>query len=123
MSKYHSKKVTVDGITFDSKREANRYRELLLLERAGAISHLKRQVRFPLLPAVYEEYERYSKVSGKRLTNGRRCIERAVFYVADFCYTQDGKPIVEDVKGHRTKEYILKRKMMRFFHGIEVKEI
>lgn len=123
MSKYQNRKVTVDGITFDSRKEANRYRELLLLERAGAISGLKRQVRFQLLPAVYEEYERYSEKTGKQLVNGRRCVERAVWYVADFVYQQDGKTIVEDAKGFRTKEFILKRKMMRFVHGIVVKEI
>lgn len=123
MSKYQNRKVTVEGITFDSKKEANRYRELLLLERAGAITELKRQVRFQLLPPVYDEYERYSDKTGKRLKNGRRCVEKGVVYVADFTYRQGLAKVVEDVKGHRTKEYILKRKMMRYFYGIELKEI
>lgn len=123
MSKYHSKKVTVDGIAFDSRKESKRYKELLLLERAGAISLLGRQVRFELFPAVYEEYERYSEKTGKRLKNGRRCVERAVYYIADFVYQKDGKTIVEDAKGFKTKEYVLKRKMMRHILGIEVKEI
>lgn len=122
MSKYHSKKITVNGITYDSKKEAKRHAELLLLERGGAITGLQRQVRFTLLPAHYEAYERYGK-DGKRLKDGRRCVERAVFYVADFTYKQDGELVVEDVKGIRTKEYILKRKMLLYFRGIKIREI
>lgn len=121
-SKYHSKKVTRNGITYDSKKEAVRHSELLLLEKAGVISELERQVKFTLLPAHYETYERYGK-GGKRLTDGHRCVERAVFYVADFTYKLDGELIVEDVKGIRTKEYILKRKMMYHFHNIRIKEV
>lgn len=122
MSKYHSKKITHDGITYDSKKEAKRHAELFLLERGGVITELDRQVKFILLPAHYETYERYGK-SGKRLTDGHRCVERAVFYVADFTYKKDGELIVEDVKGIRTKEYILKRKMMLYFHGIKIREV
>lgn len=122
MSKYHSKKVTINGITYDSKKEAKRHSELLLLEKAGAITELERQVKFVLLPAHYETYERCGK-NGKRLADGHKCVERAVFYVADFVYKQDGKTIVEDVKGIRTKDYILKRKMLLHFHGIKIKEI
>ena len=121
-SKYHAKKVTHNGITYDSKKEANRHAELLLLERGGAISELQRQVKFTLLPAHYENYARYGK-DGKPLKDGQRCVERAVFYVADFVYRQDGALIVEDVKGIRTKEYILKRKMMLHFHGIKIREV
>lgn len=121
-SKYHSKKVTRNGITYDSKKECNRHAELLLLERAGAISELQRQVKFTLLPAHFEAYERYGK-NGQKLKDGQRCVERAVFYVADFVYKQNGELIVEDVKGIRTKEYILKRKMLLHFHGIKIKEV
>lgn len=122
MSKYHAKKITKDGITYDSKKECNRHAELLLLERAGAITELQRQVKFILLPAHYEAYERYGK-NGQRLKDGQKCVERAVYYVADFVYKQDGKTIVEDVKGIRTKEYILKRKMLLHFRGIKIKEV
>lgn len=124
MSKYHSKKITRNGITYDSKKECQRHAELLLLERGGAISELQRQVKFTLLPAHYEAYERYGK-DGKRLKDGRRCVERAVFYVADFTYKQDGKLVVEDVKSPitRTKDYIIKRKLMLYFRGIKIKEI
>lgn len=118
MSKYHSKKVMVDGIEFDSKREAKRYGELLLLERAGAITDLQRQVKYKLLPAQYRP------VFDKKTRKWKdRCIEREVSYVADFVYQQDGETVVEDTKGFKTKDYILKRKMMLFFHGIVIAEV
>lgn len=113
-SKYHSKKITRDGITYDSVKEYRRYVELSLLERAGAIQELKRQVKFELLPAQYEEGN--GKKRGK-------CLERAVHYVADFVYMENGAKVVEDTKGFKTKDYILKRKMMLYFHGIRIKEI
>lgn len=69
MSKYHSKKITVDGETFDSKKEYRRYRELLLLERAGLITNLQRQVKFLLIPAQYEHFPRFGK-NGKPLKPG-----------------------------------------------------
>lgn len=106
-SKYRSKKTTYYGIEFDSKKEANRYAELILLERAGVIGDLKRQVSFELIPAQYE---------------GARCVERACKYVADFVYTQEGKTIVEDCKGVRTDVYIIKRKLMYERYGIRIKE-
>lgn len=113
MQKYHSRKVEVDGKTFDSKREAQRYQELKLLERAGKIKCLKCQVRYLLLPAYYET------VNGKR-----KCVEREVSYVADFVYINEhGNVTVEDVKGFKTKDYILKRKMMRYFLGIGIREV
>lgn len=74
-SKYGSRKVTVDGITFDSVREYNRYKELKLLERAGKITNLKRQVKYLLIPSLYE----IEIINGKEK---RRCVERACVYVA-----------------------------------------
>jgi len=123
-SKYRSRKITRDGMTFDSVKEYKHWRELLLLERAGEITDLKRQVPFELIPAQYEYFERYGK-TGKRLKDGKRCIEKSVVYNADFVYTKDGKTIVEDTKSPatKTKDYILKRKMMLWFHGIRIKEI
>lgn len=106
--KYHSKKTELDGITFDSRKEAQRYAELKLLERSGAIHNLQRQVRYELIPA--------QKKDGKT-------IERACHYIADFVYEENGKTVVEDVKGYRTKEYVLKRKLMLQVHGIEVREV
>lgn len=107
-SKYGAKKVTAQGITFDSKREANRYRELVLLERAGRLSNLQRQVKFELIPS--------QRVNGK-------VVERACTYVADFVYLENGQKVVEDTKGFKTKDYIIKRKLMLWVHGIQIKEV
>lgn len=120
--KYNNSKVVVDGITFDSRREAKRYRELSLLLRAGEIRNLELQKRFELVPAQFESYERYGK-RGQRLKDGKRCVELGVTYVADFAYEKDGKPVVEDTKGVRTEAYIIKRKLMRHVHGICIVEI
>ena len=110
MSKYHSKKITRDGITFDSKKEYERFRELKLLERAGKIEDLRRQVVFELIPS-------------QRDPKTRKVIERACKYVADFTYWKNGEFIVEDTKGFRTADYIIKRKLMLQVHGIRIKEI
>ena len=122
-NKYHNKKVSLGGEVFDSKKELRRYNELLLLQRAGEISDLKRQVEYELLPNQYEIKEQYSK-SGKRLKDERVLLERRVCDVADcVCETRDGETVVEDTKGIKTDKYILKCKMMLFFHGIRIKEI
>lgn len=122
MSKYHSKKITVDGETFDSKKEYRRYRELLLLEKAGQISDLQRQVKFLLIPTQYEHFKRFGK-NGKELTPGKRVVEKECAYYADFVYTENGKDVVEDTKGVRTPDYIIKRKLMLHIHGIRIKEV
>ena len=123
-NKYGSKKVEVDGIVFDSKKEAKRYQELLLLEKAGEIMDLRRQVKYVLIPAQYETIERYSK-TGKRLKDSKRCIEKECSYYADFTYfdVNIDTLVVEDTKGMRTKDYIIKRKLLLFVHGIRIKEI
>lgn len=120
--KYHNKKITVDGITFDSVKEYNRYRELKILEKIGEIQDLQRQVKIQLIPAQYEFYERYGK-NGNRLKDGRRCLEKECAYVADFVYYRNGAKVWEDTKGIKTKEYIIKRKLCLFMHGIRVKEV
>ena len=107
MSKYHSKKITVNGITYDSKKEYRRHCELLLMERAGAISDLERQVKYVLIPS--------QRIDGK-------VVERELAYKADFRYTQNGKTVVEDVKGYKTPEYKIKRKLMLYIHGVQIKE-
>ena len=109
MSKYNSKKTVVDGQKFDSKKEANRYQELVLLEKAGVIKNLSRQVKFVLIPSQRDE-------------NGK-VIERECSYKADFKYEEYGKTVVEDVKGFRTKEYIIKRKLMLYQYGIRIREV
>lgn len=118
-SKYGNKRIEVDGVSFDSKKEAKRYRELLLLEQAGEISNIKRQQKFLLIPA-----QREPDTIGKK--GGRykgKVIEREVSYVADFVYWKNGILVVEDTKGFRTKDYIIKRKMMLWVHGIRIVEI
>lgn len=121
-------KVTVDGIEFDSKKEANRYCELKLLQRAGRITELELQKEFELIPAQYETFPRYGK-TGKRLQDGKRCIEKSCVYKADFAYKQGGQQIVEDVKGYRDPasaayaKFVIKRKLLLWRFGIRIIEI
>lgn len=118
MNKYHSRKAVVDGITFDSGREACRYQQLKLLEKANKITGLALQVKFELLPAQYEEtVEVFTKGRNKGKPKRGKCIEKAVFYIADFVYCENGRMIVEDAKGCRTKDYIIKRKLFRWRYG------
>lgn len=124
--KYHNRKVTVDGIAFDSVKEARRWIELCLAEKAGEIAGLERQKKFVLIPAQYEETEAvYQKGGRKGQKKPGRLLEREVSYTADFVYTdvKTGVYVVEDTKGVRTKDYILKRKMMLYFHGIRIEEV
>lgn len=123
MSKYHSRKITKDGETFDSIKEYRRFVELSLLEMAGTITNLRRQVEFILIPAQWETFERYSDKTGNRLKDGRKCVEQKCSYFADFVYLKDGQKIVEDTKGVKTKDYIIKRKLMRYLHGIKIHEV
>ena len=110
MSKYGNRKTVVDGIQYDSVREAKRGAELRLMERTGIISDLQRQAKYTLIPAQ------------KR---GGRTVERPVTYIADFQYTENGETVVEDVKSPatRTPQYIIKRKLMLWEFGIQVREI
>lgn len=113
--KYGNRKITYKGMTFDSVREKNRYIELELMERGGAIFDLCRQVKYELLP------------SQKDIKTGK-VIERPVYYIADFVYKKylpDGgvETVVEDTKGFKTDAYIIKRKEMLYRHGIRIKEV
>lgn len=121
-NKYSNIKTCVNGISFDSRKEARRYSELLLLQRAEAIRDLELQKKYVLIPAQYETYERYGK-KGQRLQDGQRLVEKECAYLADFVYKEDGKTIVEDTKGIKTKDYIIKRKLMLYVHGIRIKEV
>ena len=122
--KYNNKKVMVDGIKFDSKKEAKRYQELKMLERAGIIENLQRQVKYVLIPAQYEPSDEvYTKGKEKGKLKKGRLIERECAYYADFVYCHNGKTIVEDTKGMKTPEYIIKRKLMLYIHDIRIKEI
>lgn len=126
MNKYHNRKViTSDGIEHDSQKEARRWCELLLLQRAGKIQDLKRQVAFELIPAQREvSNEVYKKGIKKGQLKEGKVIEKAVTYVADFVYIdmKTGKQVVEDSKGFRTPDYKIKKKLLLYIHGIRIKE-
>ena len=124
MAKYKNKKVTVDGITFDSKKEANRYKELKALEQAGAILDLRLQVKYTLIPAQRIPIARFGK-NGKRLKDHWRTIEKECAYIADFVYydCNADEVVVEDTKGVKTKDYIIKRKLMLWVHNIRIEEV
>ena len=115
-NKYHAKKWEFDGMKFDSQKEARRWQELRYLTRAGIVRDVHRQVVYELIPSQKDE-------KGK-------VIERAVNYVADFVYWEKGKDgvfrqVVEDVKSEATKtrEYIIKRKLMLWRFGTRIREV
>jgi hypothetical protein len=111
MSKYGARKTTFQGKEFDSKKEAERFAQLRYMQMGKLISGLECQVKFELIPNQKDE-------------NGK-VIERAVYYIADFVYTdlKTGEQIVEDTKGFRTKEYVIKRKLMLERYGIRIREV
>lgn len=107
--KYRNKKAQIGDVQFDSKREAKRYQELKALAHMGQISELELQVRFELIPK-------------QRTPSGKA--ERGCDYIADFRYRNKfGHLVVEDTKGFRTADYIIKRKLMLKIHGIEIQEV
>ena len=114
--KYHNEKVTIRGQRFDSRKEARRYEELMLLARAGQISGLQRQVKYVLIPAQYEG-------EGRK----RRCLERECAYLADFVYTENGQTVVEAVKGYKGggayAVFKIKEKLMLYVHKIKIREV
>lgn len=130
VNKLRNKKVMVSGILFDSKREASRYLELLMLERSGKISNLELQKEYELIPAKYEAFPRYGK-KGQRLKDGMRCVEKSLKYKADFVYidNESGQKVVEDSKGYRDPKsatyakFVIKRKLMLHIYGIKVREV
>lgn len=108
-SKYGNHKVVVDGEKVaDSQHEYRRLNDLKVLQRAGEIKDLQTQVRYKLIPS--------QKICGKT--------ERGVSYIADFVYwTKNDKFVCEDAKGHKTADYIIKRKLMKLIHNIDVVEV
>lgn len=105
--KYRNNPIIIDGIRFDSTKEGHRWCELQTLQKAGVISELQRQVPYELQPSFYH--------NGKKI--------RPIQYVADFVYNEGNERIVEDVKGVKTQEYKLKKKMMLYIYGIEIHEV
>ena len=112
VGKYQNRKVVVDHVKFDSRKEANRYCELKIMEKAGLIRNLELQKKFVLIPTQRE---------------GKKVIEKECSYIADFVYEQNGQTVVEDVKGYRGGEayttFVIKRKLMLFRYGLKVREI
>lgn len=107
-------------MVFDSKKEYRRYLELKAMEEAEQISDLKRQVKYVLIP-VQRESDTIGKRGGK--IKGK-LIERECSYIADFVYKDNqGNTIVEDTKGMRTTEYVIKRKLMLYLKNIRIKEV
>ena len=126
-NKYGNRKIQFDGQTFDSKREMRHYTELLLLEKAGKIKDLQRQVKFQLIPAQREP----DIIGPKGGHKPGKLIERELDYIADFVYTDvsTGQMVVEDIKGYKAtnapaySKFAIKRKLMLYFHGIRIKEV
>lgn len=124
-NKYNARKVEYDGILFDSQKEVLRYKELCLLYSEGVISNLQRQVKYILIPT-----QREPAVLGPRGgVKPGKLIESECSYLADFVYTvnETGETVVEDVKGYKKGEaykvFTIKRKLMLFVYGIQIKEI
>lgn len=118
MTKYHNRKVkTFDGTVHDSRKEAVRWLELKMMERAGRITDLKRQVKFVLIPTQY----------GKDEKGKKKLLEREASYIADFVYKVNGEMVVEDVKGYKGggayRVFTIKRKLMLQVYGIQIKEV
>ena len=120
--KYHNVKTR----GYDSAKEAERARVLHLLEKAGKIRDLREQVPYTLIPKQTEMGTRIVTRRGKQeIQTVEKVVERPVVYVADFVYYDPiiEETVVEDVKGVRTKEYVIKRKLMLWIHGIKIKEV
>lgn len=127
-NKYNARKAVIDGIIFDSVKEAKRYRALKEKAEKGQITSLQRQVKFVLIPAQYEESnEVFTKGPRKGQKKPGKLLERECAYIADFVYTENGQQVVEDTKGCKAGAayaiYKIKRKLMLYKYGIKIKEI
>lgn len=124
-NKYNAKKVEFDGLTFDSQKEVLRYKELCSLCSEGIISNLQRQVKYILIPTQREP----AQIGPRGGLKQGKLLENECSYLADFVYTvsETGETVVEDVKGYRKGEaykvFTIKRKLMLFVYGIQIKEI
>ena len=128
MSKYGNTKCQYMGIVFDSKHEMERYRDLYMMQRAGEITDLRTQVPYLLIPPQFDDavaVELADLPAGEKKKKKKpKLLERKCEYIADFVYRDsDGRLVVEDAKGVRTKEYLIKRKLMLYMHKIRVIEV
>lgn len=112
-NKYYAQKCKINGSAYDSKKEMQRYQALLLLQKSGEICDLERQKKYILVPTQRDE-------DGK-------LIEKELSYIADFVYKENGKDVVEDVKGYKEgaayRIFVIKRKLMLSVYGIRVREV
>lgn len=111
MSKYNAKKVIVDGITFDSKKESKRYLELKQMQENGEIHDLQLQVPFELIPSF------------EIVIDGKKRKRRPITYVADFVYYKNDEKVIEDVKGLRTPVYNIKKKLFEYRYHETIREV
>lgn len=116
-SKYKNQKTIINGIVFDSKKEATRYAQLIKQQQIGLIKNLRRQVKYELTPRF--DFKPVKNLKTKKLVDHYN----SIYYVADFVYEEKGQTIVEDVKGFETKEYKIKRTLMYAVHGIVIREV
>lgn len=124
-AKYGNKRLTIDGVTWDSKREYQRWLVLRQAEKDGLISDLERQPKFELVPAIKETYVKHLKTKDKVC---ERTIQLSVTYIADFAYIKDGKRVVEDVKAspHMAAldpKFLIKEKLFRWKFGFPIKRV
>lgn len=119
-SKYGAEKTRIGDEVFDSKKEARRYQELLLLQKAGKIAGLDRQVKYEIIP----EHREPDTIGPRGGRKKGKIIEAARYYVADFVYydSETAELVVEDCKGYRTDTYKLKKALMLDRYGIRIKE-
>lgn len=110
-NKYKAKKAVVDGIVFDSRKEAKRYTELKKLEEMGSIRDLSLQVQFELVPSF------------EIIIDGKKRKRRPITYVADFVYYRDDEKVIEDVKGLRTPVYNIKKKLFEYRYHETIREV
>lgn len=110
-NKYKAKKAVVDGIVFDSRKEAKRYIELKKLEEMGSIRDLSLQVQFELVPSF------------EIIIDGKKRKRRPITYVADFVYYKGNEKVIEDVKGLRTPVYKIKKKLFEYRYHETIREV
>ena len=118
--KYGNHEVTYRGLQFDSELERDRWIFLTSAQEAGKISGLRRQVRFELLPRQLGHKTKTTR-SGKT-RQVLTVLEFGVDYIADFLYYKEGELVIEDTKGHKTRDYVIKRKLMRY-QGHPIREV
>lgn len=110
-NKYKAKKAVIDGIVFDSRKEAKRYTELKKLEEMGSIRNLSLQVQFELVPSF------------EIIIDGKKRKRRPITYVADFVYYKGNEKVIEDVKGLRTPVYKIKKKLFEYRYHETIREV